>query len=126
MKSVKINALTAVKDKLVGAKLNNQERDLLMEIAAKLPAINVHSCEKHLLKGSEILEWETITEIDGKAIIPDKMYEWSYPVITEMNHFRRLKKAWTSSNDPQRRVMEYMKYIADVIERHEKENAKSK
>lgn len=126
MKSITINPMQVVKDNYVGAKLNKQEEEILKAIASKLPAINVYSCEKHLLKGSEILEWETVTEIDGVAIIPDKMYEWSYPVITEMNHYRRLKKCWTSSSDPQRRVMDYMKYISDIVERHEKEKAESK
>jgi hypothetical protein len=104
-------------------KINKEEDQLLRQIAARIAPINVHSCEKHHLKGSEILEWESVTKIDGEPIVPEKMYVWRYPVITEMNHYRRLKNIW-KDRDADRKmkgVLAYMKYIETVVARNMKE-----
>ncbi len=62
-------------------KLDKECNDYLMMIAMKLPLLKEHSCEKHLTKGSEILEWGTITEIDGEPIKPDQEYLYRFPVV---------------------------------------------
>lgn len=110
-------------------KIDKEQDNILRQIAARIPLINVHSVEKHWLKGSEILEWETITEIEGKPIIPEKIYVWNYPVITMMNHYRRLKKIWFTHDTDKTKAMEavlrYMTYIGNVIKRSKEEKEKS-
>lgn len=89
--------------------VTNNIDQLLKQLASKLPQVTVHSNEKHLLKGSEILEWETITEIDGKTIIPEKIYRWSYPVFTTANHHRRLRNRFKKNGI--QGVQEYLEWI---------------
>jgi hypothetical protein len=46
------------------------------------------------LKGAEILQWDTITEIDGVAIDPEKMYSVPQPVLMIQNNRRMMKRAF--------------------------------
>ena len=85
---------------------------LIKYLATLLPQITVHSHEKHNLKGSEILEWETVTEIDGLPIEPDKMYIWKYPVITAANHNRRMRNKYTRDGIPG--IHKYLKWICSL------------
>jgi hypothetical protein len=82
---------------------------LLKQLAQLLPPMNVNTCEKHLLIGQEILEWETITEIDGEPIKPDKTYTWTYPVITNASHYRRLKRKYIANGIPG--VKHYLEWV---------------
>ena len=66
----------------------------IKRLAANVPLINEATNEKHFYKGSEILEWGTITEIDGKPIDPSKIYQYNYPVLMIQNKQRRLKRAY--------------------------------
>lgn len=47
---------------------------MLKKLANNLPMINQCSHEQHLMTGAEILAWNTMTEIDGEKINPDKKY----------------------------------------------------
>ena len=71
--------------------------NLIKKLCNDLPQISENTHEKHLLKGSEILEWGTVKEIDGVAINPDKEYLYSYPVILIQNNARRLKRAFVKN-----------------------------
>jgi hypothetical protein len=89
--------------------LTNNIQELLKKLSTMLPIVTIHSSEKHLLKGSEILEWETVTEIDGKPIVAEKTYLWTYPVITSANHYRRLKNRFKKDGIPG--VQQYLEWI---------------
>jgi hypothetical protein len=82
-------------------KLPKYSKDIendLKELAGTLPMVSVESVEKHWLKGSEILEWQTIDKLDGVPIDPEKEYIFFHPVLMAANHFRRLKKAWKKNS----------------------------
>ncbi len=66
----------------------------LKALAGNMPLINAASHEGHWYKGSEILEWGTVKEIDGEAIIPDKMYNYKHPVLMIQNNGRKFKRAY--------------------------------
>jgi hypothetical protein len=87
-------------------KLTPDQQFHLRGIAKQLPVILTDTHEKHLVKGKDILEWNTITEIDGQPIDPDKEYLWHYPVQMYHNHYRRLKRAY---------IKEDMKGIYDYL-----------
>jgi hypothetical protein len=59
--------------------------------------VNQQTNELHWYKGSEILDWGTISEIDGQPIDKDKMYQVSEPVLIMRNNARRLKRAFLKS-----------------------------
>ena len=59
--------------------------------------VNQETHELHWYKGSEILSWDTISEIDGKPIDANKMYQVSEPVLIMRNNARRLKRAFLRS-----------------------------
>jgi hypothetical protein len=61
---------------------------------ALMPAINVATHEKHIYTGAEILAWNTITEIDGEKIDPEKKYLYHEPVFMVQNNRRRMKRAF--------------------------------
>lgn len=90
---------------------------LLDRLAELLPKVTVGSNEKHYVKGSEILEWGTVTEIDGNPIDPEKTYLWRYPVITYANHFRRLKNSYKKKGIPG--VQEYLEWINGLAKGHQ-------
>lgn len=75
-------------------KTNPELLQALRIIASKLPMVNCETRERHLMLGKEILELETVKEIDGKPINPEKHYLMIYPVFIISNHYRRLKRAW--------------------------------
>lgn len=62
-------------------------------LANKMALINGSHTESHWVKGSEILSWNTVTEIDGKPIDPDKLYDHVMPVMMIQNNQRRMKRA---------------------------------
>lgn len=66
----------------------------IKRLASSLPWINQSSTELHHLKGSEILEWGTIKEIEGKPIDPGKMYQVHMPVLMIQNNARATKRAY--------------------------------
>jgi len=66
----------------------------IKKLSFNLPAINRSSIERHWYKGSEILEWGTVKEIDGVSIDPEKDYEYEYPVLMIQNNARRMKRAY--------------------------------
>ncbi len=101
-------------------KLNKEYNNYLMQIAMKLPLLKDQSCEKHLMKGSEILEWETITELDGKSIDPEKDYLYSFPLVVYVDHLKRLQKAWKRKGPEG--VSEYMVWVDNIIDRYKKLN----
>lgn len=100
--------------------LTNNIKALLNQLSAKLPQVTVHSTEKRMIKGSEILSWHTIKEIDGMAIDENKWYKWNYPVITCANHYRRLKNAYKKSGITG--VQEYLNWIIKLQKKQKVSN----
>ena len=96
--------------------VTNNIETLLKQLSALLPKITVHSNEKHWVTGAEILEWGTVTEIDGKPIVKNKSYLWKYPVITYANHFRRLKNKYKKNGIDG--VQEYLEWIDGLTKGH--------
>jgi hypothetical protein len=66
----------------------------LKRLGNNQPWINEETSELEHLKGSEILSWGTVTEIDGKPIEPEKMYWFRKPVFIVQNKQRRMKRAY--------------------------------
>lgn len=79
-------------------RLTKETEANLLEIASQLPGMEIHSQEKHFYTGAEILEWDTITEVDGKPIDPEETYQFNHPVIIRANHYRRLRRAWKKNS----------------------------
>ena len=75
-------------------KVDKGMQNALRIVAGKLPMVNEPTCEKHFVKGSELIELGTVDTVEGKKIIPDKMYEMTMPVFILVNHYRRLKKIY--------------------------------
>lgn len=71
----------------------------IKNLAANIPLINESTHENHLVLGSEILEWGTITEIDGKLIDPEKKYMYQFPVNIVQNNRRRMKRAYLKNGE---------------------------
>lgn len=67
---------------------------MLKKLANNLPMINQCSHEQHLMTGAEILAWNTMTEIDGEKINPDKKYLFNSPVYMVQNNQRAMKRAF--------------------------------
>ncbi len=86
--------------------------DLLSHLARLLPQVQCHSVEKHQVKGSEILSWNTIEEIDDEPIDPERIYTWRYPVIFPANHKRRLKNRYKKKGIPG--VQQYLEWIISL------------
>lgn len=86
--------------------------NLLFRLAQLLPQVQCHSVEKHKVMGSEILSWNTIEEIDGESIKPEKEYTWKYPVIFPANHKRRLFKRYRKNGIPG--IQEYLEWIISL------------
>ena len=91
--------------------------DLLNEIAGMLPQVQVSTYEVHKTKGSEILSWNTITEIDGKPIEPERTYDYRYPVIMPANHHRRLRRRYKSKGIPG--VRNYLEWVISLQDENE-------
>lgn len=104
-------------------KLNREYNDYLMRIAIKLPLLKEHSCEKHLTKGSEILEWGTITEIDGQPIKPDQDYLYNFPLIIYVDHLKRLQKAWKRKGPDG--VTDYLQWIDGIVGKYKAEELRN-
>jgi len=90
----------------------------LKSLAANLPAINRSSHEEHHLKGSEILSWGTVREIDGKPIDPEKTYLYNYPVLMVQNNARRIKRAFLS-NGPEG-IKSVLQNTLNIVESNQK------
>jgi len=76
--------------------------------------INEESHEKHLLKGSEILSWGTVKEIDGQPINPDQIYLYRYPLFMVQNNARRMKKAFLKHGE--KGITHFMKQNLATVE----------
>lgn len=85
----------------------------IKSMAKNMPLIMTQTHEKQLLKGSEILEWGTVNEIDGKPIDPNKLYLYHSPLQLARNHGRRFKKAWLK--DGQEGIRAYMNGVLDIV-----------
>lgn len=88
----------------------------IKKLANNLPPINQMSTEVHLMTGAEVLEWGTITEIDGQPIDPDKKYTFRHPVLMIQNNRRGMKRAFLK-NGPEG-VKNFLKSISNAVEKH--------
>jgi len=86
--------------------------NLLSQLAGMLPQVQCHSVEKHKVTGAEIIGWNSIEEIDGEAIDPEKVYTWHYPVISPANHNRRLRNRYKKNGIPG--VQQYLEWIISL------------
>lgn len=71
----------------------------LKKLANNLAMINQSSTEKEYVTGAEILSWNTITEVDGKPIDPEKKYEHKSPVLLQQNNQRKMKRAFLRNGE---------------------------
>lgn len=94
-------------------KLTAFHKEHLKGIAKKLPVVLTDTHEKHIVKGKDILEWGTVTEIDGMPVDPERDYLWHYPVQMYHNHYRRLKRVFRRTGIDG--VCEYLKNISNII-----------
>jgi hypothetical protein len=99
-------------------KLTSEYNNYLIQIAMKLPLLKEQSCEKHLTKGQEILDWGTVTEIDGEPIDPEKNYLYSFPVVVHVDHLKRLQKGWKRKGPDG--VSEYLVWVDNLIGKQKK------
>lgn len=53
----------------------------------------VHTTEKHLLTGAQLKEWGYEAP-DGQVIIDAMLYKYDFAVIRDMNHERRMRRAF--------------------------------
>lgn len=105
----------------MGYKITRKVKNDLKAVAAKLPQVNDISHERHILKGQEILNDGVLTELKGKTIEPEGIYEMKYPVKIAANHERRLKKAYIRAGV--RGVQHYIDQLAKMAKQQkEKQN----
>src|SRR5579872_6399694 len=90
-RKVQIQILTVLKTQTAMGK--KKKLKAIKALANKMALINGSHTESHWVKGSEILFWGTITEIDGKPIDPEKLYDHVMPVLMIQNNQRRMKRA---------------------------------
>ncbi|MDO8997203.1 MAG: hypothetical protein Q7U77_11295 [Sediminibacterium sp.] len=84
---------------------------------AMLPIIVSNTQEKHRMTGKEVLELGTITQIDGKDIIPEKVYIMRFPVQLYHNHKRRLRKAY--QKDAYKGVEAYVHSVHQITQENQ-------
>lgn len=90
---------------------------LLNQLADLLPQVQVSTYEVHKTKGSEILSWNTVAEIDGKPINPEQIYDYRWPVIMPANHKRRLRKKYKRKGIPG--VRQYLEWVIGLQDESE-------
>ena len=96
----------------------NKNLKKLRKYSALLPVINTYSTEKHLVKGSEMI-FNGQTELEnGEKIMPEEMYLCNMPVISPINHNRRMKEMYNKMG-----TIGAMHYIAAVREYSLKEKS---
>jgi hypothetical protein len=87
---------------------------LIKKLAANIPTFQQHKHEVHLYTGAEILAWNTIKDIDGKPIDPEKVYTYNYPVIMNVNNERRMKKAYQMGGE--KGIKHYMEQTLNQLQ----------
>lgn len=90
----------------------------IKRLANTLPWINQSSTETHHCKGSEILEWGTIKEIDGAPINPEKTYAVPMPVLMIQNNGRSIKRAYLRNGVAG--IKHFLNSTASTVEQHVK------
>ena len=70
-----------------------------------------------MIKGAEILSWNTITEIDGNPINPEQVYKWNFPVIRYADHYKRLKRRYVKKGIDG--VQQYLDWIETLKKRQQ-------
>lgn len=98
-------------------KLTKTIQNKLRELADSLPVINDARNEKRLIKGAEILSWETIKEIDGVKIDPERVYLYNSPVFIYWNHYRRMRDLYVKYGADE--VRDYVRKIKEMIEQNQ-------
>lgn len=98
--------------------INKQMLAAFKILADNLRPVNNETSEIHRLKGSDIIEFDNITEMDGVKIDPEQYYMMRYPVMIFSNHYRRLKNAWKKRG--REGVQDYLRYVHDLVIDHEK------
>lgn len=76
-----------------------QIREFQMFVDTYVPKFLVNSTETHILSGKELLEWGFThdPDHDNVPIDPAKIYKYKQPVQTEVDHVRRIRRAYQSN-----------------------------
>jgi hypothetical protein len=64
----------------------------LLEAAKVNPLVFRQTHEIHRMTGKQLIEEFEITEIDGKPVVHDQIYNYNFPVQIAVNHKRKLRK----------------------------------
>lgn len=76
------------------AKINPLLAREIKDLAKALPESQYTTRETDRIKGSELL-LTGVKEVDGEPVKPEEYYTMKNPVLHEVNHERRLRKAYT-------------------------------
>ncbi len=76
-------------------KLNKKTGKAIRELADSLPQQRYTVPDSTLVSGADLILANT-TEIDGVPVDPEKLYDYHLPRYHEVNHKRRLKRAFNS------------------------------
>ncbi len=76
-------------------KLNKKVVKAIRELADSLPQQRYTVPDSTLVSGADLILANT-TEIDGVPVDPEKLYDYHLPRYHEVNHKRRLKRAFNS------------------------------
>ena len=68
-------------------------KQLLDRIHPMFKNFFLHTQEKHLMTGAELKAMGYV-EKDGEILLDATFYNYNYPVITDMNHERRIRRAF--------------------------------
>ena len=102
-------------------KLTKEEEKVLRSYVKQMPVFTDNCCEVHIMTGLELKEMGYV-EKEGKPLIDDAKYNFRYPVIMAINHYRRIKKAWLK--DGEDGLKNYFENIKKAIDIHKIEQLK--
>jgi len=72
-----------------------------------------HTIEKHLLTGAQLKQWGYEAP-DGQTIIDGMLYNYDFAVIRDMNHQRRIRKAFQANG--YEGIDQYFKNLLNALE----------
>jgi hypothetical protein len=84
--------------------MNKQLQKEFREVAAQMPAFNYTTKEVQPITGKE-LKLTGITEVDGKPIEDNMVYDINCPGYRQFNHYRRMKRMYKNNvNRPRKSI----------------------
>ena len=73
--------------------MRKEHQTFLQELSKQIPLITYTATEKVIMNGEDAQLCQTTIE-DTQKFDPEKMYTVSMPVIRDMKHYRRIKRAF--------------------------------